>query len=246
MMLWYKSWRETRPRMLICAIALVWACAVIVLMQKQARSRGDEPLTYISYIWHAVYQGFARDMFLVLVIVLGLGGLRQEHAQGTSGFTLGLPAARRRLVMVRAGVGLLELAILALLPAVVVPAMSPVVGESYPLLQALQFSALWVCCGAVVFGMAFLLSTAMAGEYSAAIVSIAVLFVYSGVIRLSVFGKFFFLDLFKVMNGMGTPYFQSGSFVLTGPLPWVALCGMMLIAFGLVLGAGRLSQQQDF
>ena len=93
-MLWYKMWRESRVRFAISAVALLWMCGAVVLLQQQVRAHADEPLSYVRYIWHAVYKANALDLYILLVIVLGLGGVQQERAQGTAGFTLSLPLSR--------------------------------------------------------------------------------------------------------------------------------------------------------
>src|SRR5258708_33137852 len=104
-MLWYKTWRETRTRLLISAMALAWVCCAIILTQHGNRAHADPPISYDAYIWKAVYKGYVRDFFIILVIVLGGGGLLQERAHGTAGFTLALPVSRSRLMGVRAAVG---------------------------------------------------------------------------------------------------------------------------------------------
>ena len=70
-------------------------CLFIVMNQQTMRDHAAVPMTYIGYIWKAVYDSFGRDIFLMLSIILGSGGLLQEKAQGTAGFTLALPANSR-------------------------------------------------------------------------------------------------------------------------------------------------------
>src|SRR5579871_2717430 len=96
-MLYYKMWRESWIRFVISAVALLWMCGSVVLLQRQVRAHADEPLSYERYIWSAVYKANVLDLFILLVIVLGLGGVLQERAQGTAGFTLSLPVSRWRL-----------------------------------------------------------------------------------------------------------------------------------------------------
>jgi len=86
MMLWYKAWRETRARIIISALAMAWACAVIVLLQNNTRAHANEPMSYVSYIWNAVYKDYVKNLFIILTIVLGGGGLLQERAHGHGGF----------------------------------------------------------------------------------------------------------------------------------------------------------------
>jgi ABC-2 type transport system permease protein len=173
MMLWYKMWRESRVRFIISAAALLWMCGAVVLLQQQVRAHADAPLSYAHYIWGAVYKANALDLYILLVIVLGLGGVLQERAQGTVGFTLSLPVSRWRLTAVRAATGWVQVGLLALLPALLVPLLSFFVGQAYPFVRALQFSVLWAGCGMVIFALTFFFSAVLSGAYSPAIASVA-------------------------------------------------------------------------
>lgn len=245
-MLWYKTWRETRTRLMIGAAALGWVCVAIVLTQKGNRADVQPPLTYAAYIWKAVYKGYVRDFFTIMVIVLGGGSLLQERAHGTAGFTLALPVSRIRLMTVRAGVGLGEVALLALVPVIVVCGFSPVMGEHYQLGQALQFSLLWTAGGAVVLGTAILFSTVVASEYSAWITCFLCIMLYSAAVNVTALQQFPRLNFFKIMSGADMRYFNSNSRLLTGPLPWAPLLAMTAIAMGLIALAGRLTQKLDY
>lgn len=246
MTLYYKFWRETRVRWGISMAVLAWACVVIVLFQKEFRARADEPTTFASYVWEVVYKGTIRDLFIVLTIGLGLGGLLQERKHGTVGFTLALPASRARLVAVRAIVGFAELAGLALVPALTIPLLSPLVSETYPLAQALQFGVLWVGGGVLVFAVAILLSALLAGEYSAWIISFVWLTLYSLLVNIPALKGFPSLDIFKIMNGRDMTYFQFADHILIGPLPWVTLLVLGLISAGLVIATSQVVERQDF
>jgi ABC-2 type transport system permease protein len=245
-MLWYKAWRETRGRLLISASVLLWASLVIVLMQKGMRAHADEPMTYASYIWAAIYKGTLRDVFIVLVIGLGVDGLLQERARGTAGFTLALPVGRFRLVAVRAGIGLAEMVFLAMLPVLVLSIGSPIVGESYALSQALEFSLLWIVCGMVIFGTAFLLAAILPGEYSSWLVSFVLLVAYSIGINVSPLRSHRALDLFQVMNGSMLPDFRQADGMLIGPLPLLPLAVIALLSLGLLALANQITQRRDF
>lgn len=245
-MLWYKTWRETRTRLMICVAALAWVCAAIVLTQNGNRAHAEPPLTYTAYIWKAVYKGYVRDFFTIIVIVLGGGGLLQERAHGTAGFTLALPVSRIRLTVVRAAVGLVEVALLALTPAIVVCGFSPLMGEHYPFGQALQFSLMWTAGGAIVFGAAVLLSSVVASEYSAWIACFLCMMLYSATVNVTALQQFPRLNFFKIMSGADMPYFSSASHLLTGPLPWAALLVMTAVAMGFIAMAGGLTQKRDY
>src|ERR1700730_107921 len=203
-MLWYQAWRESQVRFTLSAVTLAGICLCLVVFQADA---GAE--SYAAYIWKALYDGPVRDLFMVLVLFLGLGGLLRERAHGTAHFTLALPVSRRRLVAVRAVTGLLETAVFAVIPALVIPTLSPIVHRSYPFSQALQFSLLSIGGGAVIFAASFLLSTIVAGRYSSAVVGFLALLSYALIVHMADPRSFPSIDLFSLMNGEGRPYFQS-------------------------------------
>jgi ABC-2 type transport system permease protein len=247
-MLIYKAWRESRTRFLLSGAALALGCAIVVLFHQQLRAEPDVPMTYTTYIWSAVYKANSlRDLYIMLVLVLGLGGLLQERGRGTVGFSLALPVSRTRLVVVRAAMGLAELTVLALVPAVLIPVGSRMAGEVYPLAQPLQFGVLWTACGAVLFGIAFLLSTLLSGEYSAWVVSFVVVLVYSAIVHLvPLLDRAAALDLFDIMSGTEMPYFREAEAVWVGPLPWVPLAMIVAITAGLLVAAAHVTARQDF
>ncbi|HUA78925.1 MAG TPA: hypothetical protein VL997_01030 [Dyella sp.] len=247
-MLWYKMWRESRIRFAISAVALLWMCGAVVLLQKQVRAHADEPLTYALYIWNAIYKANALDLFVLLVIVLGLGGALQERAQGTAGFTLSLPVSRWRLTFARAAMGFVQVAILALLPALLIPLLSPIVGAAYPFAHALLFSVLWAGCGIVVFAMSFLFSVILPGTYSPAIASVAGVLACSAIAELPPLERYPALDVIETMRGAQLSITQSAAspILSAAPLPWLSLGLYALVALGLVWVAGTIVVRRDF
>ncbi|HEY1947508.1 MAG TPA: hypothetical protein VGG97_10910 [Bryobacteraceae bacterium] len=248
-MLWYKMWRDSRARFLISALVLTGICAAVVLFEETFRGQlhaKSAPLnTYIGYIYQRIYAGFARGMFLIFALVLGLGGLQRERAHGSAGFTLALPISRLRLMIVRTAIGLLEILALSLLPVVLIPVLSRFVGESYPLPQALQFCVLWIGIGSAVFAFAFLSSAIFASEYSALAVSVVAFFLYPMVARLP-WLRPYPLHIHYIMNGSGMPYFNPRTDLLIGPLPWAILAVIAMVVLGLITSATLITQKQDF
>jgi len=180
-MLAYKAWCESRVRFLVSAAALAWFCGLFVIFRPGVRDASE--LSYVEFIAGKIYGGGIRQLFVIFVLVLGLGGLLQERARGSAGFTLSLPVTRTRLLAVRAGVGLAEMAALALMPALILAVLSPMVHETCPPSVLMQ-SAQWAANGAALFALAFLLSTVLAGPYTALAASMALLFAYALFIRL--------------------------------------------------------------
>jgi ABC-2 type transport system permease protein len=252
MMLFYKAWRESRARFVVIALTLAVFCAVMVLFHEQIRASrnivpGIQDRTYTEHIYRFIY-GTAKGMVLVLFLpFLGLGGLLREKARGTASFTLALPVSRLQLVGAHLAVGLLELAALALLPALLVPAMSLLVHQSYPLSQALHFSVLWFVCGAEIFATAFLFSAVLSGEYTAPVACYIVFFIHN-----LVFGRGRFLhatyrlQLMWVAGEFGRMHWNtSHTQLLSGPLPWLNLLLIALISLCLFAVATRITQHQD-
>jgi len=245
-MLWYKAWRESRTRFAMSLIAVGAICACLVLFHGETQTAiTDRPLSYGAYIWRAVYKSYLRELFVLLVILLGVGGLLREQAYGTTSFTLALPVSRWRIVTARATVGLFEVAMLSLLPGILIPALSPLAQQSYPWSQALQFSLLWAVCGAFFFSVGFLSSVVLSGAYTAPVVSLSVLLFYSVFMELPGVERRV-PDIHDVMSGAGMPYFRLDTAQLAGTLPWTTMALILLIAFGMVALACAFTRRQDF
>ncbi len=245
LMLWYKAWRESRARFLLSAVTMATLCIGFVLFHREGAGISDRPLTYVEYIWRIVYKGYLRELFVLLALLLGIGGLLRERDHGTAGFTLALPVSRLHLVLARAGIGLLEVVVLSLLPALIIPALSPLVGQFYPWSQALQFTLLWTAGGAFIFAIGFVASSIFAGEYTAPVAAFLSLLLYSVIVDLP-FLDHYQLDIHDIMSGAGMPYFESNTSALSGPLPWPTLAAIILIVFSLVTLAGKIAAHQDF
>ena len=197
MMLAYKAWRESQVRFLVSAAALVWFCGMFVIFRLGARQSPARP--FAEFVADGIFGGGIRNLYVVFIVVLGLGGLLQERARGTAPLTLALPVRRTRLVVTRGGVGLLEVEGLAVLPALVVCTLAPLVHQHYPFADALRWSAQWTAGGAVLFAGSFFLSILLGGPYSALGTSIAALFGYSVLINVPPLRQFPSLNVFALM-----------------------------------------------
>ncbi|MBV9035208.1 MAG: ABC transporter permease [Acidobacteriaceae bacterium] len=244
-MLWYKAWRESQARFLLSAGTIAGLCVAFVVFHREGAPVADHAQTYAEYIWRIVYKGYLRELFVLLALLLGVGGLLRERDYGTAPFTLALPVSRWHLLAVRAAVGIVEVTILSLLPAVILPALSPLMGEVYPWSQAWQFGLLWSIGGAFLFSMGFLASIFFAGEYTAAVVAVLAMLSYSVAVELPVVERYV-PDVHDLMSGVGMPYFRLDTYHLVGPLPWTTLGGLLLLVGSSFALAGRLTQRQDF
>ena len=233
MMLLYKAWLESRTRFGLSVVAIVGLLALLVLMNRDARvDVAGLNVTYSQYFWLAFFKGYLREIFVVVVLLLGMGGLLRERAYGTSGFTLTLPVSRWRLTATRAGVGLAESTVIAFLPAILLPLLSRLVNEAYPWPQALHLAVLWAFGGAFVFTMGFLASALFNGEYSAPIAAVALLFAYSTITDLPGVERYV-IDIHDFMKGTGAQ----------GP---PALAAISASATMLIAVAGYCTRRKDF
>jgi ABC-2 type transport system permease protein len=245
-MLWYKSLREIRNVTLVGMAGMAAACVLIVWNEKAMRWHADPQLSYVAYIWKSVYNSIGRDIFVILAIILGSGGLPQEKAQGTSGFTLSLPVSRRTIVLTRAVIGYLGVLAIAAVPVLVVPLASHYVGELYPIGQSAGFFFLWAGCGAVFYGLSFLLAHRIESEYVAVLIAIPSLMLYGAALNLPWLAPLRFLDIFSILNGEDMPFFNKTSHLLVGPLPWVTLGMMLAISAAFAVASARRMQPLDF
>src|SRR5438128_4088608 len=157
-MLWYKSWLETRWRFLIGLALLLCSAAATVFsypqvmklmpmvptnvsgpMGERIREAAELARDYRGYVWSQWFRQNGRQWTTLFAIILGTAGLLTPSSGAL--FTLSLPVSRRRLLGIRAATGLSELLLLAFLPALVIPMLSPAIRENYNVGNALVHSA---------------------------------------------------------------------------------------------------------
>jgi ABC-type transport system involved in multi-copper enzyme maturation permease subunit len=245
-MLWYKSFREVRAVTLVGIAAMAIACALIVFYQQTMRDHTEAPMTYVAYIWKSVYNSIGRDIFVILCIILGSGGLLQERTPGTAGFTLALPVSRRHIVLTRAFIGYLGVLAIAAVPIVVVPLASRYVGEQYPVAQNIGFFFLWAGCGAVFYGLSFLLAHRLEGDYISVLLALPSFMLYGVLLNLPWLARLRMLNIFDILNGEDMPFFNEGQHLLVAPLPWLTLAAMLAVSAAFIIHAARRIQPLDF
>jgi hypothetical protein len=231
-MLWYKSWLETRWRFLIgLGLLMILAAgtvfdypsvASLIPRVRQPESTGliggalNEALelerSYRGFIWLQWFRQNLRQCWTLFAVLLGTGGLL---ATGTGGmlFTLSLPVSRRQLIGVRTGTGLAELSALALVPSLLIPLLSPAIGQSYSLGDAIVYDMCLLVGGATVFSLAVLLSTIFSDFWRPLVIALAVTFVVAACE--AVLGSSMRYSVFHTMSA--ETYFRNGE------LPWIGL-----------------------
>jgi ABC-type transport system involved in multi-copper enzyme maturation permease subunit len=245
-MLVRKSWLESRRRFLSAAIVLA-ILGVSTVLRAPATISGwesihrGEQMSYPLYIWLSLSHGFLQFLWVVAAVILGLGGLLREEALGSSGFTLSLPVSRRSHVLTRAGVGAAEAAVLGFIPGLIVVVLSPMIGRSYPLSQALMFAALLVLAGMVFYALGFFLSHLLRGEYAAPAVGMAAIAVFYVLTKLP---RLDFLNVFDAMDGKKV--LVGRTFYLGSEFPIAVILASLTVALGMVALALIRMKSRDF
>jgi ABC-2 type transport system permease protein len=255
-MLWYKAWLETRWRFLIGLALLALSAGVTVLMHpevvkllplapqvdpgselgRRLAESAELASTYRGYIWS---QWFAQDLprnWTIFAVLLGSGGLVAQSAGRGALFTLSLPVSRSRLLGVRATTALGELFVLAVVPCVLLPVLSPSVGQSYGVGDALIHGVLVFAAGSIFFCLAFLLSTIFTDVWTPLLLALCAAFVLS--LGAQVFHAVAPYAPYGVMTGEG--YFRGQG------LPWAGLVISAALSAAMLYGASINLARRDF
>lgn len=244
MMLLHKAWRESRLGFVLSVCALAIICTLFCLFP---RTDLQHRYTYTQTIYLVTYHGVPRNIFIVLTLLLGLGGFLRERSHGTLQFTLALPVRRSRFIAARAIIGFAELSAFALVPAILLPMFSRWSHQSYPSIsQALHFAVLWIGCGTVFFAFGLLLSTFIPGDYPAAVACLMSLLAYLVVLEFTPLEKFPSVDLYNVITAWHMPYFSGRDTCFVTYLPWRTLSAIILLGLVLIAVATQIVERQDF
>jgi len=188
--LWIKAWMDTRWRFSIGAI--LFACTTVFIVMEWPTLKSLLPLasnlkvegfdareieaklqlsrTFGGYIYGNAFQGNLRWMGVVFALLLGIGSLSAPGGR----FLLALPAKRTQWLLSRVFTGLLEIAELCLIPVILLPLLSPAVGESYGFVEGLRSGAALFVYLAVFLGLAALLSSIFEDIWKPLLIGIAV------------------------------------------------------------------------
>jgi hypothetical protein len=145
-MLWYKAFLDTRGRFLIGLALLPCAAIFMVLtyprvvallppgsaidttgvLGQQIAEAIDLAKDYRGYVWSQWFRQAPSSTGALFAALLGTGGL--VSASGGTLFMLSLPASRMQLMAVRAGSGLAQWFVLAIVSSLAISFSSPAIG----------------------------------------------------------------------------------------------------------------------
>jgi len=235
--LWYKSWLETKPRFLTSLATLTLFCAVFVY-HAQGLIRPEWTLDLNRLLF--VNQQFLVIMWVLSVVLLGMGGIIREKAIGTSSLTLALPVSRMRLLISRIGVGLLEAIALGLVPWLAVVGVMSIVNKSIPISQVTSYVVLLVAGGLVFFAMGVLVSSLVGGEYTAPALAFGI------VLLVAIISDAWFREYSVWRLVTGDLSINRGTYLLTRHLPWLGILASLCLALLMMAASVFSLQKRDF
>jgi len=253
-MLWYKAWLDTRWRftiglaLLVCGawltvlgyprVTRLVAAAPAIDTSTDLGRRLSEIVSlsrgFRGYLWAQWFRQTALEMGTLFAVLLGSGGL-VSHGGGDL-YTLSLPVSRTRLLFTRAAVGLVELFLIVFVPALLIAATAPAVGESYGFGAALAQAVCLFVAASAFFGLALLLSTSYSDVWRPMLIALAVAFVVGlAQIRYPPFVSYSILTLMT-----GETVFR------TGHLPWAGLAAAAALSTSLIGTAAANLTRRDY
>lgn len=254
-MLWHKAWMDTRWRFVAGVIVLVLSAMGTVfgfpLVAGRVMSMGELPQggglvneaireavelsrTFRGYVWMNGFSQNLSELSVLFAVLLGSGGLRSE-AVGTL-YTLSLPFSRRAFMGTRAAVGLVELAVVTLIPSLAIAALAPAVGERFPVADAFVHGVCLFVGVAVYFGLSFWLSTRFPDPWRPGLIAFGI-WAVMGFCKALLFRSGAW-ERFDVASG--------ASFFRGHGVPWLGLIVFAVVSAALVHRAIVSVERQDY
>jgi ABC-2 type transport system permease protein len=176
--------------------------------------------------------------WLVAITLLMMGGLLQEKANGSAPFTLAMPVSRTRMMNVRISAGLMEAALLIVVPWAAMYAMFCFTGPARSIGQVLFYVVVMAGGGAVFVGTSLLISSLVEGAYTAPTISAGIVLVCASVPRS--------LSSVNPMAFMGGQEYLGPGNLATGPMPWGHVAAYMAVAGLMIVASVKAIERRDF
>jgi len=243
----YQSWLKTRARFLWGSLLVLGTTSNSVFHGPKVMRAFQQqlpwfPMPFARYLWETVYHGSLLATWIGFVVMLGLGGLRQEQSSGASAFTLSLPTRRSRFLQAQATVALAEGLVMGFMPALMVPALSTLIGQRFAFGQTLRYAVVLVGGGLAFYGWTFLLSHLAQADFTSLTISVTSIGAFFLLVK-----RIPVLDGFDVFDTMcGKDMLDRHTFLLHGPLPWARVAVSLTVVLGLVWLSMVLVERRDF
>jgi len=234
--LWYKAWLETRSRFLTCLATLSLFCAVFV-GHAQTLLRAEWTDDYRRLLF--VAQQYIVIIWVLAVVLLGMGGIVREKSIGTSSLTLSLPVSRARLLTSRVGLGVVQAIVLGIVPWTTIFLISSHAGMPISISQIGFYLLLLIGGGLAYFAMAILVSSSVEGEYTAPAVAFGLVLVTA--IVFDAWLRPF--SLWRLVSGDQSIDRQT---YLLSHFPWRGTLASLSAAASMLLVSVRIVQRREF
>jgi ABC-2 type transport system permease protein len=235
--LWYKAWLETRSRFLTCLATLTLFSGIFV-HHAQGLIRPEWKSDFNRLLF--VNQQFLVIMWVLSVVLLGMGGIVREKVIGTSSVTLALPVSRTRLLRVRVGIGALEAIVLGVVPWLAVFVVSSFARKPILITQVASYVLLLVVGGLVYFAMAILVSSLVSGEYTAPALAFGI--VLLAAMLFDAWLRQF--NLWRLVTGDFS--IDRSTYLLSEHLPWMGILSSLTVAVLMLLASTIIVQRREF
>lgn len=188
--LFRRAWLESRVRFALGAIVVVAVCGFMTLMRPVIVAQWQRDLvehpewqnplwfndvlhSYPYYLWHYLYQDMLQKALVVFAVLLGVGGLAREAQYGTAAFTLSLPVTRGKILLTRAFVSFVQLAVLGVIALLILMTGSALIGEHYSVSHAVLHLSTLIVGAAAALAVSMAISTIVEGEHAPVLVGLA-------------------------------------------------------------------------
>ncbi len=260
-MLSQKSWWETRRGFLILMVGVllfaVWsqpreqadlAKWISELHERAPRWSEDSrrllPLlsSYQGYVWSYWFKLILLFMWPFYAVVMGATLVATScpwmaGGPGAAGlFTFSLPVSRRRVLLTHAALVAVEMVVVALVPSLMFPIVSRLIGGEVPFGSTLVYALLLSLGGMVFISLTFLLTTVFNSQLKVMAIGSAVVFALY--LPLRPVEEFPWWNVYHVMSG--ETYFRHGQ------IPWFGLLASLAVSALMMFAAVRIYERRDF
>ena len=235
-MLWYKAWLETRSRFLTCLATLSVFCAVFV-GHAQTLLRPEWTADFNRLLF--VAQQYIVIVWVLAVVLLGMGGIVREKSSGTSPLTLSLPVGRAHLLMSRVGLGVFQSIALGIVPWTTIFLVSSHARMPILISQVGFYLLLLIAGGLAYFVMAILVSSLVEGEYTAPAVAFGIVLVTAIVFDA-------WLRPFSLWRLISGDHSIDRQTYLLSHFPWRGTLASISAAVLMLLVSVRIVQKREF
>jgi hypothetical protein len=185
-----------------------------------------------AYVW---VRWFSTTMLIFWpFFVAAIAGSGFELPAGRE-YLLSLPLTRRRIVWTRLSVAGAQLAALTVLPSLLLCAMAPLVGQHYPVADALVHSLILCIGGLSLFGLTMFLRTVTSD--AAAYTAVAAIVFLWGLITFAAKDLTPY-SVFHVLNG--------ADYFFAHRIPWTGLATSALVGSALIYASLRMVERRDY